>query len=161
MNASEDQNPPEDERNRLLAQAVRTSLSPDAVNKSLALSARRYLSIKEIEEAVGDVKTKKLDIPQEAIDELLTLAVQEALSDIEKRDYRKLAGEDARKVDVLGMAFYGDCTNVKAVFGPVGLKAKPKPEAKPEAKPKAKPKPKPGVKPKAEDKPGVSRRPAD
>jgi hypothetical protein len=97
----------------------------------LTIEVGKFLTVKEQTEALADIAIKKLTektlndiiIPpiadinsKDKIDAVLSKAVQEALDDIEKRDYHGIVKLEAKKIIDLGLAVCGYGSQVKAAF---------------------------------------------
>jgi hypothetical protein len=106
------------ERDRLLAEFLMDSKPNKAdENKVIADAAREILSPDVIQQALMDA-TGKESLPEEEIEGALTKAAQQALDQIKKNGYSDIIRHQSHgEVLNLGLAIYGNGSQLKAMFG--------------------------------------------
>jgi hypothetical protein len=103
-------------RYKLLANASKEVLSVDERNLAIVKGARENLDKNEIEEALLKAPSKSKPSPEE-INDLLKSTVQEAIKGINKLEYQRLIGKDAKKIITLGLTTYDLDSDVLVEFG--------------------------------------------
>jgi hypothetical protein len=108
------------EYDRVLAGSARKNLSDDEIAKALAEKGHA----KDFIDAIlsRDVSS------DETIERILSKAVDQALKDIETRDYRSLIKPFAGKITAMGMAVFEYGSKVKAAFAPDGRSPRTEPK---------------------------------
>jgi hypothetical protein len=107
----------DDEKDEILAKAAKRVLTGTERAWALVLTAKEKLAGDELPEALR--KAAVIPPPtKERIDEMLSKAVEKALSDIIERDYHGIIKHKAKEIIDLGLAVYGGGSEVKAGFGP-------------------------------------------
>jgi hypothetical protein len=110
-----------DEENMLLAEAAITQLSDSEYQRALASAAEKRLLPAELEKELAQMTaSRKSALPDEEVERILSKAVDQALKDIETRDYRSLIKPFAGKISAMGMAVFKYGSKVKAAFAPDG-----------------------------------------
>jgi hypothetical protein len=103
-------------RDAALASGAREFLTVDEMKTALADAARANLNGDEMKDILFKATTRT-DLSAEKIDDLLSKAARNALSDIIKRKYRDMVDPGAEEIIDLGLAIYGGDGRVKAIFG--------------------------------------------
>jgi hypothetical protein len=106
-----------DERNAILAKATLRSLPNSVTNKALASLATQKLTKDEIVKLLPDLDSESFLSDREIVEKLLKVA-NEALKQIDENDYQGTIGFMAKEITTLGLVFYADGNQFKAVFGP-------------------------------------------
>jgi hypothetical protein len=109
------------EISRRLAQEAPKVLDESEELRVLAAAAKKHLPPEIVKNILKKTKPKSKsnsEIAKEQINHALSKAAQKALSDIAERDYHGILKFNAKEIIVLGLAIYGDGSEVKAAFGP-------------------------------------------
>jgi hypothetical protein len=102
-----------------LASAALEVLTADEMMKALTAAARANLNGDEMKDILFKA-TSRTDLSAEKIDDLLSKAARNALSDIIKRKYRDIVDPGAEEIIDLGLAIHGGDGRVKAIFARAG-----------------------------------------
>jgi hypothetical protein len=103
------------EQNRFISSISDQFLTQTEIEETIAVEVRRTLSKDEVEQIIRLESHKKLSKDQ--IDAKLTKAAEEALVQIEERDYHGPFTLRAKKFIDLALVLYGDGVTIKAAFG--------------------------------------------
>ncbi|MDR0549186.1 MAG: hypothetical protein LBI10_07240, partial [Deltaproteobacteria bacterium] len=110
--------PTVEDYNKFLANNAKEYLAPTEIDQTLAQTLIDELPKEDIakilKKAQSTTKTSN-----EKIDALLAKTAQEALDDIEKRNYPSIVSFHAKEITSLGLAIYGDGTKIVALFGQI------------------------------------------
>ncbi|MDR0548315.1 MAG: hypothetical protein LBI10_02725, partial [Deltaproteobacteria bacterium] len=101
--------------NQFLANNVKEYLTPTEINQTLAQTLIDELPKEDIAKILKKAQSTT-KISNEKIDALLAKTAQEALDDIEKRNYPSIVSFHANEITSLGLAIYGDGTKIVALF---------------------------------------------
>jgi hypothetical protein len=104
------------ERTPLLAELAIEVFDKPRINKVLADLAMEKLSADVIDQALIDAVGGK-SLSEEEIEGALTKAAKRALNQINEKKYGDLVKKGAKEIIKLGLAIYGNGSNVKALFG--------------------------------------------
>jgi hypothetical protein len=106
----------EDERNRIIADNAPDLLTVAESSEAIAAAARSVFSKSKIRQILGKAAPKP-KMTASKIEAKLAEAVQNALADIEERNYYGGLRLKAAKIMALGIAIYGNGSEVASAFG--------------------------------------------
>jgi hypothetical protein len=114
---------------RLLSEEAENALTEIERRQALAEAAKKELDPEFIKTVLKKSRSKSnpdpnLDLDEKRVDDILSRAVQEALSDIVARGYHGIIGLKAKEIIDLGLAVYGNGVKVKAAFSDKSRKSK-------------------------------------
>ncbi|MDR0548026.1 MAG: hypothetical protein LBI10_01215 [Deltaproteobacteria bacterium] len=115
-------NPTVDEYDQYLAKSANEYLTLTEIDQTLAQTLIKGLSKTEIAEILKEAQPMA-EISSPEIDALLSKTAQEALDDIEKRNYPSIVSFHANEITSLGLAIYGDGTKIVALFKQIKSKS--------------------------------------
>jgi hypothetical protein len=109
--------PTVEDYNQFLANNAKEYLTPTEIDQTLAQTLKDELPKEDIEKILKKAQSTTKD-SNEKIDALLAKTAQEALDDIQKRDYPSIVSFHANEITSLGLAIYGNGTKIVALFNP-------------------------------------------
>jgi hypothetical protein len=101
--------------NQFLADSAEEYLTPTEIYQTLAKALKKTLPKEQIDEILKEAQSST-KTSNEKIDALLSKTAQEALDDIEKRNYPSIVSFDAKEITSLGLVIYGNGTKIVALF---------------------------------------------
>jgi hypothetical protein len=107
--------PTVEDYNQFLANNAKEYLASTEIDQALAKALKKTLPKEEIDEILKEAQSTT-KTSNEKIDALLAKTAQEALNDIEKRNYPSIVSFNAKEITSLGLAIYGNGTKIVALF---------------------------------------------